>query len=405
MPQSNLIARQPILNSSLKVIGFELLYRMNSTENSAVINNQDSATIDVLLAAYNDLSINDVVGNQLAFVNFSSNLLQVNLPPIPPKQLVIELLENQDITPELIKSLKQLRKKGYKIALDDFCLNKETIALIDCADIIKLDVLEEAPSKWKNYIPKLHERGIKLLAEKVENQAIYQECLNLKFDFFQGYFFSKPKIITGKKMSRNEMSVINLISKLNGTAVNFDEVVQLISADIDLSYNLLRTVNSGMYSLHTKIDSIRQASVILGLDNLRNWINFLALSSLDNKPQILLDTAMSRAKMCELVGEVITKKPEPDGYFTVGLFSLIDSFFDMPMEGLLKRLSLRREINEALLEQKGIIGEVLKAVIGHQEGKIYREKDRNLLKKYGIDDATMTQLYLSSIIWVNESKH
>ncbi|MFT5117422.1 MAG: EAL and modified HD-GYP domain-containing signal transduction protein, partial [Kiritimatiellia bacterium] len=260
MSETHLIARQPICNTALKVVGFELLYRMNGNQNSAIIDNEDSATIDVLLAAYNDLSIGDVVGNQPAFINFTSNIIINKLPPLPPKQLVIELLEGQQVTPELIKALKRLRKKGYKIALDDFCLNNETLSLIECADIIKLDVLDQSPEKWEPYIPQLTARGITMLAEKVETYEIYERCKALGFTLFQGYFFSKPKIFSGKKMSRNEMSVINLLNKLNSVEVNYNEVVQLISADVGLSYNLLRTINSGMYALPSKVDSVRQAA-------------------------------------------------------------------------------------------------------------------------------------------------
>ena len=401
MNQSSLIARQPICSQSLKVVGFELLYRMNAGENAAYITNEDAATIDVLLAAYNNLSINDVVGDQLAFVNFSGNLLQQKLPPIPPKQLVIELLEDQKITPDLIKSLKQLRRKGYKIALDDFCLNEETITLIDCADIIKLDVLASPPSSWESYIPKLSDRGITMLAEKVETYDVYEECCELGFKLFQGYFFSKPKIISGKKMSSNEMSVLKLVNKLNSSEVNYDEVIQLIAADVDLSYNLLRTVNSGMYGLSTKIDSVRQAAVILGLDHLRNWINFLALSSLDNKPQVLLDTAMTRARMCELIGQQITKTDNPEGFFTAGLFSMIDAFFDVPMRELLKKLSFKEELNRALLRHEGILGNVLKAVIAHQQGNMSND---NGLSGYRIGGQEMTEIYLESIQWVEANK-
>lgn len=401
MSHSHLIARQPICNSSLKVVAFELLYRMNGNSNDAVIDNQDSATIDVLLAAYNDLSITDVIGKQLAFVNFTSNIIINNLPPLSPKQLVIELLEDQEVTPELLKSLKNLRNKGYKIALDDFCLTKETLSLIDCADIIKLDVLDQAPQTWANYIPKLKERGITMLAEKVETYDIYEECKALGFELFQGYFFAKPKILSGKKMSRNATSVFQLIGKLNAVEVDFDDVIKSISADAGLSYNLLRTLNSGMYTQVKKVDSIRQAAVTLGLNNLRNWINLLALGSLDEKPKVLIETAMVRARFCELLGEIITQKTSPDGYFTVGLFSMIDAFFDTPLEELIQKLALRKELIDALLHYQGEKGRVLRLASHYQEDKLTK-RDLALLEEYNIDNKVITQAYLDSVYWSKE---
>ncbi len=402
MSQSHLIARQPICNESLKVIGFELLYRMNQGDNHASITDGDSATIDVLLAAYNDLSIEDVVGQDLAFVNFTSNIIVNRLPPLPSKQLVIELLENQQVTPELLKSLKHLRHKGYKIALDDFCLNKETISLVECADIIKLDVLTDPPEKWAPYIPKLTARGITMLAEKVETYEVYEQCRDLGFELFQGYFFSKPKLIEGKTLSRNETSLIQLISKINNPEVNYNEIVKIISADAGLSYNLLRTINSGMYSLTAKVDSVKQAAVALGLNHLKNWINLLALGSMDNKPSILLETAMLRAKMCESIGEKITKKSEPGEYFTTGLFSTIDAFFDTPLITLIDKLSLSDEITDALLHYNGPIGHTLQFVINAQEATTYHSSS-NLLNQYNIDDQTLNQCYCDSLQWVRNN--
>jgi EAL and modified HD-GYP domain-containing signal transduction protein len=404
MKDSHLIARQPICNGSLKVVAFELLYRMQGDQNQAIINDNDSATIDVLLAAYNDLSIGDVVGSQKAFVNFTSNIIINRLPPLPPKQLVIELLEGQETTPELIKALKHLRTKGYKIALDDFCLNSETLSLIDCADIIKLDVLDQSPSEWADYIPKLKQRGITMLAEKVETYDVFEVCKALGFELFQVYFFSKRKILLGKKMSRNETSVLNLLSKLNSIEVDFDEVIKLISADVSLSYSLLRTVNSGMYSLPKKADSIRQAAVTLGLHNLKNWINLLALGSLDNKPKVLIETAMIRAKMCEFMGKKITQKDTADDYFTVGLFSMMDAFFDMPLIELIDKLSLKQETIDALIKHKGPLGETLHVVIDYQEGHLKQETAKRL-HPYGINNTTVTQCYLDSLIWAKEEEN
>lgn len=415
MNNTPLIARQPICDESLQVIGFELLYRPPVSENpinhsdknnnARPIEDEDSATIDVLLAAYNDLSIDDVVGKQLAFVNFTNNIIINNLPSLPPKQLVIELLEGQEVTAELIEALQKLRSQNYKIALDDFSLNKQTLSLISCADIIKVDVLDQSIQEWGKYIPALKKRGITMLAEKVETYEMFDECAALGFDLFQGYFFSKPKIINGKKMSSNEIAVINLLSKLNASDADYDEIVQIISADISLSYNLLRIVNSGMYTLSTKVDSIRQAAVTLGLNNLKNWINLLALGSLDNKPSILLETAMIRAKMCESIGKHIHQQKTADDFFTVGLFSIIDAFFDMPISTLIDKLSLSDEMRTALLNKEGVMGQTLQAVMQQQKGDMTKELF-DTLKKHNIEEQQFTQYYLESITWAKaETKH
>ncbi|MGH1484951.1 MAG: EAL and HDOD domain-containing protein [Cellvibrionaceae bacterium] len=402
---SSLIARQPICNKQLKVVAFELLYRMQSKNNEAVVSDADGATIDVLLSAFNDLSINDVVGNKLAFVNFTSNILLNQLPPISPKQLVIELLEGQEVTPALLKALERLRKKGYKIALDDFCLTKETIALIEYADIIKLDVLEDEPESWAGYIPRLKDKGITLLAEKVETYEVYEQCCELGFDLFQGYFFAKPKVMSGKRISNNELTILSLLSKLNSKDVNIEEVTKAITQDANLSYNLLRTINSGLFCLPQKVDSIKHAIMMLGLNHLKSWINFLALSSLDSKPQALTDLAMLRAKMCEQLGKTISKRNTADDYFTVGLLSLIDAFFDMPMEDLIKKLSLSDAMKNALLKKEGEMGIALECAIRYQHGEWDDTGAKNnLLNSNIISMENITAAYLDSIQWVEENR-
>lgn len=401
---SNLIARQPICNKQLKVVAFELLYRMQSGGgNHAVVDNADGATIDVLLSAFNDLSIDDVVGNKKAFVNFTSNILLNQLPPISPKQLVIELLEDQEITPALLKTLARLRKQGYKIALDDFCLTKETISLIDYADIIKLDVLDQKPESWAAYIPRLKDKGITLLAEKVETYTVFEQCSELGFDLFQGYFFAKPKVITGKRISNNEMTILSLLAKLNAKDVNITEVTNLISHDTNLSYNLLRTINSGLFNLPSKVDSIKHAITMLGLTHLKSWISFLALSSLDNKPPALTELAMVRAKMCEELGKSITRRASADDYFTIGMLSLIDAFFDMPMEELVKKLSLSDAMKKALIHHEGDMGSALDCVINYQNGTWDDVDQISLIDSGTLTSDSITHAYLNSVKWAEEN--
>lgn len=402
---SNLIARQPICNKQLKVKAFELLYRMQMTsEGAPLLDNPAGATIDVLLAAFNDLCIQDVVGDKLAFINFTSNIILKQIPPISHKQLVIELLEDQEITPSLLKAIARLRQKGYKIALDDFCLTKETISLIEYADIIKIDVLDTPPSVWEDYIPKLKEKGITLLAEKVETQEMFEQCCDLGFDLFQGYFFAKPKIIVGRRISNNELSILELITKLSATDIDIEDVTNTIIQDPNLTYNLLRTINSGLFGLPKEIGSIKHAITLLGLKKLKKWISLLALTTLENKPQLLIELAMVRAKMCEILGQKTTARESADDYFTVGLLSLMDAFVDLNMGDLLDKISLPQKMEDALLHHKGDMGKVLSCVINYQRGNWGNTENISFFENNNIESKDITQAYLDSVQWAENNK-
>ena len=401
---SNLIARQPICTNKLKTIGYEILYRMGSDTNNAVVDNPDSASIDVLLALFNDLALTDVVGNKLAFINFTGNLLVNGLPDIPPKQLVIELIEDQEINDELLAALTKLKKQGYRIALDDFSIDSTTLPLVEYANIIKVDVVQDPPQTWKEFIPPLKKKGVIFLAEKVETYEIFEECCDLGFDLFQGYFYEKPKIIAGKRLGNNQQTVIQLMEEVNKENIDIDKITLLISNDVNISYNLLRTINSGLYCLPTEITSIKHAITLLGLANIKNWINIISLGTLNDKPQLLTETAMVRAKMCEFLGGKVGKQCGVDEYFTLGLFSLIDTFFDMSMEDILKKLSLPSKIESALRFHKGDMGDVLSVVIYYQTGNWDKKKKNPLISEGKITEEEMTRAYLSSIQWVEENK-
>jgi EAL and modified HD-GYP domain-containing signal transduction protein len=404
---SNLIARQPICNKQLKVKGFELLYRMRMTaDGNPVLDNPDGASIDVLLAAFNSLSIKDVVGDKLAFINFTSNVILKHIPPIPHKQLVIELLEDQEITPALLKAIARLRQQGYKIALDDFCLTKETVSLVNYADIIKIDVLDTPPETWANYIPKLKKKGITLLAEKVESHEMFEHCCKLGFDLFQGYFFAKPKIIIGRRIANNELSVLELVSKLSGSDsdIDIDEITNIIIRDPTLTYNLLRTINSGLFYRSKEIGSIKYAITMLGLNRLHKWISLLALTTLEQKPQLLLVFAMTRARMCELLGQKLTSRESANDYFTLGIMSLMDAFINLSMHELLKKISLPKTMETALLNYDGDMGNVLYTVVNYENGNWDCERRKLFADSGKIKSDDITQAYLDSVQWAEKNK-
>ena len=403
---SNLIARQPICNRQLKIKGYELLYRMQMTANGEpLLDNPDGASIEVLLAAFNSLSIEEVVGDKLAFINFTNNVILHHIPPVPHKQLVIELLEDQDITPTLLRAIARLRQQGYKIALDDFSLTKETVSLINYADIIKVDVLNTPPETWANYMPELKKKGIILLAEKVETHEMFDHCCKLGFDLFQGYFFAKPKIITGRRIANNELSVLELVSRLSGREcdIDMDAITDIIIRDPVLSYNLLRTINSGLFYRSKEIGSIKYAITMLGLNRLNRWISLLALTTLEKKPQMLAVFAMTRARMCELLGQKLTSRESANDYFTLGLMSLMDAFVNLEMHELLKKISLPKVMEAALLRYDGDMGNILQTVIDYEGGHWDREQKVPGVSAGNSRFEDNRRAYIESVQWAEQT--
>lgn len=395
-----LLARQPIFDGNMKVVAYELLCR-NSDLKFIATTDGDAASSQVLLNAFTELSIDDVVGDHRAFVNFTRTLLS-SPPPFSRQKLVIEVLEGQQVDAAMLFSLKQLRDQGYTIALDDFELSSETEGLVPYADIIKLDVLALSPEKLLTHVEQLKALGITLIAEKVETYEMFEKCKTLGFDLFQGYFLAKPRVISGRKISENKQSVLQLLSALHDANAPIDKIERMIARDTLLSFKLLRLVNSAAFGLSRNVESLRQAIMLLGLNKLRNWVNLLALSNLSGKPHELSITALTRARMCEMIATKINQRSRPDSYFTVGLLSTLDAFLDAPLEELLRNLSLSEQLNQAMLKHAGPEGMVLAIVQMHEQGR-WQDIDWDHLDEMGINPEILAEIYIDALRWVAET--
>ncbi|ACE83014.1 EAL and HDOD domain-containing protein [Cellvibrio japonicus] len=305
----------------------------------------------------------------------------------------------------MLHALKKLRERNYIIALDDFELTPDTEGLVAYADIIKLDVLALNDEQLRHHIQQLRLFGVQLLAEKIETYDMFEHCKKLGFDLFQGYFLAKPQVISGRKISENKQSVLQLLSALHDPNIPLDKVERMIASDTLLSFKLLRLVNSVAFGLNREVDSLRQAIMLLGLNKLRNWVNLLALSNLGGKPHELSVTALTRARLCELISRKLqgtASRNRSDGFFTVGLLSTLDAFLDMPLQELLGNLSLSPSLNLAMLKHEGPEGMVLKIVQTHERGE-WDKLDWDILKTQGIDPQTLAELYVDALAWVKET--
>jgi EAL and modified HD-GYP domain-containing signal transduction protein len=384
----------------MKVVAYELLCR-SSHINRADFSNGDAASSQVLLTAFTELSITNVVGKHKAYINFTRNLLQTP-PPFDRKQLVVEVLEGQNVDSAMLHALKVLREHQYTIALDDFVLTPETQSLIPYADIIKLDVLQLSAEQLVEHIKHIRPFGIKLLAEKVETYEMLEFCKAAGFDLFQGYFLARPQIITGRKMTDNKQAVLQLMSALQDSDIPVEKIEKMIARDTVLSFKLLRLVNSAAFGLARKVDSLRQAIVLLGLNKIKNWVNILAMSNLGDKPHELSVAALTRARMCELIASELNGGSRVDSFFTVGLFSTLDAFMDAPMANLLDSISLSKHINDAILMQQGTEGKVLEIVTYYEKG-LWDNIDWDYLANHNINAEKLAQIYVETLEWVDKT--
>jgi EAL and modified HD-GYP domain-containing signal transduction protein len=269
----------------------------------------------------------------------------------------------------LLKAVKRLSEQGFIIALDDYIYNPSHKPLVAMADIIKIDIKQLSEKELIDHVRTLKKFSAKLLAEKIETIEEYEFCLKLGFDYFQGYFLSRPRIIKSQSLPTNKVAVLNVLSVLQNPDADTDDVEEAISFDVSMSYKILKLINSSFFSFSREIESIRQAIVLLGRKQLSSWASMIALSRLDDRPSEMVRLAMTRAKMCEMLAEKAGLK-SIESYFTAGLFSALDILMERDISDVIKPLPLSEEIVMALLKRKGPIGEALQCTIAYELGEI-----------------------------------
>lgn len=390
------IARQPILDKDKHTVGYELLFR-DGPKNTFPDIDPEQATSRLLSDHF--LSTHyETLGDKLGFVNFPYQSLLNKVPTLfPSDSLVVEILENCPPTQELLMAVKEMAALGYKIALDDFVPSKEWKSFLPYISMIKFDIRQVPIEKARMFMLRLSGSNIVFLAEKVETYEEFEQAKAAGFDYFQGYFFSKPEMISRKSLEPSFMTVVQLLTEISKPNIDYTTIEALISKDVSLSYKLLAFVNSSSI-VRSKIQSFKQALVYLGEDKLRKFVSLVALASSQNsKPDYLYGLSIQRARYCELLASNLTIKLEPGHAFLTGMFSLLDSLLDRPLEQILEEISIDETIKLAIITNKGILGDLLVLTKAYE----HAEWDEVHLrcKALGLDQDTLSQCYDLSVKW------
>ncbi len=393
------IARQPILDSDQKTVGYELLFR-DGPNNTFPDIDPELAT-NRLLSEHFLATHYSTIGDKLGFVNFPYQSLVNMVPTLFPKDnLVIEILESCEPTAELLSAIKKMSQAGYTIALDDFVPKKEWLPFLPYTSIIKIDIQQYSLKKAQTLIERLKPHDIIFLAEKVETYEEFELAKEVGFNQFQGYFFSRPQLIRRKQIKPSFLTVVQLCKEIANSDINYDELERLISLDVTLSYKLLTFVNAS-YLIRSEIKSFKQALVYLGEERLRKFISLVAITSTqDDKPDSLYSLSIQRARFCELLLKDINSNIDEGLGFLTGMFSLLDSLFDQPLEELVEKMPIDNLVKAALVTKQGTLGNILSLV------KAYESADWTtviaLRDKLEISDDKLARYYDDAIKWTED---
>ncbi|MGE6108980.1 EAL and HDOD domain-containing protein [Aeromonas sobria] len=394
------VARQPILDSSLQTHAYELLFR-DSLENVFPSISSRQATSRLVVEQFLQQNIDQLLGGRPCFINFPHDVLLEGLAEcLPPRQVVIEILEDALPDDALLAKVQELHQLGYRLALDDFTMSSAWERFLPWIHIIKFDLRLSPLPKIASFIQRHRHLRLTYLAEKVESKQEFEQTQALGISLFQGFFFSRPEMVKRATMQPAQMVVIQLLNEVNQSDPNLVRIEQLLGQDVSLSLKLLRYVNN-LKGRSKPISSFRQAAIYLGHTQLRRFVTLVATSGAgQGKSAELYQMSLIRARFCELLTLAHASTAQSQQAFIVGLFSLLDVLMEQPMATLLGSVPITDEIRRALLAREGKLGFYLTFCEDYEAANWPRVAMHTA--RLGLNEEKVSQLYLSATAWVNE---
>ena len=401
------LGRQPIMDASGNLVAFELLFRSGHA-NGAVIDDDVAATATVINHVFSELGVDAVLGGYAGFINLSAGLILSDvIELLPSDRVVLELLETVQITPAVLSRLRELRARGFQIALDDYAGNETLYAdTLDLVDIVKVDVQGMSAPELETVTGRLKRWPVRLLAEKVDAKDQVQHCAELGYELFQGYYFARPSVITGRRLSHAHGAIMRLTGLVAQDAESA-QIEQVFKENPDLSINLLRLVNSAAMGTRRRVHSLQDAIILLGRNQLQRWLQLMMFSaeggSKGRFPSPLLLIAATRGRLMELLFDAAFGRNRGRGgdeAFLAGITSLMGALLGMSLEEVFKGLPVPDSVRLAVLERSGAVGRLLSLAEGLEHADVDTIQ-AELIHLPRLDAARVNDIHVAAMEWAH----
>jgi c-di-GMP-related signal transduction protein len=385
------VGRQPIYDRAGDVFAYELLFR-DAAHAVAASHRNAHATSRVIVSAFTEFGLQQLAGSKACFINVTREFLIGELPiPFDSSQAVLEIIETVDVDDVVIDGVRDLIARGFTIALDDFIWGASSEQLLDLATYVKIDMADVQTATWAEIVQRFARfPHVQLIAERLETEEQLRQAFDLGFALFQGHVLGHPHVMSTVGLSPSRISRLQLVTALTADEVDVDDVTSLIIRDPAISYRLLQATNSAASGLSTRVSSVNDAIMLLGLDTVRHWVTLMFLSDMADATEEQLISTMTRARMCQLLAE--QSGQSGDQAFTVGLLSSVADLIAEPSATLATQLPLAENIHSALTSGGGALGRVLTTVRRYELG----EADDGPSM---IDPDKLISAYLSAMAW------
>nr|WP_276610770.1 HDOD domain-containing protein [Kineococcus siccus] len=360
------VGRQGIYDRDRRLVAYELLFRAHGRPAAELAEGaeQDHATSQVISATFGDFGVEQIAGDRLLFINLTRGFFTGELPmPCAPSQVVLELLENIQVDDEVIAGLRDLRALGYRIAVDDFAGEERRLPALALADYVKIDV-EATGERFEEVLAlaREHNPDAVLVVERIEDDALFERCLELGFDLFQGYGLQRPVTLESVSLTPSQIVCLRLVRALTGAEASIGEIEELVASDPALSLRVFRTVGSAAYGARNEITSLRQAIVLLGRRQLCSWVVLMLLGGVTSVDTESLTMVLARASACARLVPA-----DSDVAYTAGLLSGVAAVMGLPEDELVETTGVALSVRAALVEHRGAAGHALEAVLAYED--------------------------------------
>jgi EAL and modified HD-GYP domain-containing signal transduction protein len=363
------VGRQPIFDRGGDVVAYELLFR-GSWDAVEAGRFDTYATSHVIVNAFTEFGIGEVAGDKLCFINLTHEFLTGELTlPFGPEQVVLEVLETVTVDDEVMAGITALVEAGYRIALDDFVWGSGHERLLDLASYVKLDLLDGDLGPLDEIVAACRRRpGIQIVAERLETDEQLAIADRYGMELRQGYALSRPQVLTAASLSPSRLRRLELLGALSAPEASLEAILSIIATDPALSLRVLRASNSAAAGAASRVSSVRQAVVMIGLAHIRQWAMLMVIDDVAEATDEQMITVLARARLCENVARGLGA--QPDAAFMAGVVSGVAGLLGLTPESMASHLPLTPEISTALADGSGPIGQVLSVVDAYEAGDL-----------------------------------
>lgn len=402
------IGRQPIFNSDMNTVAYELLFRDGMTNRFPDVS-AEYATSRMISDQFLCVPSQRIAGTHTSFINFPSRMvIDRSGEALDKDNVVIEILEDAIPGDELLQAVKEMHANGYCFALDDFTLAPEWDVFLPYISILKFDVQNNTFEQIENYLQsrKSLTGHIKYLAEKVETKTEFIIYRDAGFTLFQGYFFCRPEVIKYKRLSQNQLAIFRLQMEAGRNKPDFRIIESLIKTDLTLSYKIMRYMKHTAYKYGGNLNlsklSLSEVLMYLGENQIRRFVAVVVLASAGNDTiNELYPLSMMRGRFCELIAEKIDEPIQAENAFMCGLFSLLDTILELPMADLMKQIAVPQSVSNALCHQEGVLADIV-ALCSCYERQAWEEADR-LVNALGLTNEDVVAAMREATLWAGDN--